>query len=348
MISVAWTAVKVIFAVATGLNIAGFLGWLERKQSAVLQDRVGANRAEIFGFRVLGFFHPLADALKMLTKEDYIPPFARQPFYAMAPGISLGFGLLGLAALPFGGNITAFGHSVSLQPIQSPYGLLLVLGLLSLGVHGVVMAGYSSASNYGLIGGLRGASQMIAYEVCLATTLSSVAFVYGTLDLQQAVLWQGHLLFGFIPAWGIVLQPLGFLLFLTAAAAETKRTPFDLPEGESEIVGYHVEYSGMKFGMFLMTDFVESIVVSGLATALYLGGWQVPGLHLAGALGGLVMVIAFLAKVMLVLFLLMQIRWTLPRFRFDQLLDLGWKNILPLSLLNFLLTVWGVYLWRLR
>ena len=151
-----------------------------------------------------------------------------------------------------------------------------------------------------------------------------------------------------MPAWGIFVQPLGFILFLTAAAAETKRTPFDLPEGESEIIGYHVEYSGMKFGMFLMTDFVESIVVSGLATALYLGGWQSPGLHLAGVLGGVVMVATFLIKVMLVLFLLMQIRWTLPRFRFDQLLDLGWKNILPLSLLNFLLTVWGGYLWRLR
>ena len=149
-------------------------------------------------------------------------------------------------------------------------------------------------------------------------------------------------------AWGIVFQPLGFLLFLTAGAAVTKRTPFDLPEGESEIVGYHVEYSGMKFGMFLMTDLIESIVVCCLVASLYLGGWAIPGLDLPamGLLGGVLMAASFSFKVALLIFLLMQVRWTLPRFRFDQLLDLGWKNMLPLSLANFLVTVWGVYLWR--
>jgi NADH-quinone oxidoreductase subunit H len=156
------------------------------------------------------------------------------------------------------------------------------------------------------------------------------------------VLWQAA------HVWGILVQPLAFILFLTAGAAITKRTPFDLPEGESEIVGYHVEYSGMKFGMFLMTDFFESIVVCGLMTTLFLGGWAIPGLNLPtmGLVGGLLMLGSFTTKVMFLLFLLMQIRWTLPRFRFDQLLDLGWKNLLPLSLLNFLATVWGVYLWQ--
>ncbi len=341
-----FTAVKVALALAFGMNIAGLLGWVERKQSAVMQDRIGANRASIFGLRLIGLFHPIADALKMMTKEDFVPKNANRLLHAAAPMIALGFGLLCLAALPFGGTVTVAGRLWSLQPIESSVGLLFVLAMLSLGVHGVVMAGYASGSNYGLLGGLRGAAQMISYEVCLASTLAAAAFLYGTLDLQQMVRWQGHSLGGWLPAWGIFLQPLGFVLFLTAGAAETKRAPFDVPEGESEIVGYHVEYSGMKFGMFLISDFIESIVIAGLIATIYLGGWQVPWVTtLDGISGGILMLISFTVKVLLVLFLLMQIRWTLPRFRFDQVLDLGWKNILPLALFNFLATVWAVYLW---
>lgn len=338
-----WAAVKVLAAILFfGLNIAGFLGWVERKQSAVMQDRIGANRADILGFTFLGLFHPIADALKMLTKEDFQAEGVHKPLHALAPVISLGCGMFCLAALPYGGTITAFGRAWNLQPIEMSMGLPLVLAALAFGVHGIVMAGFASGSNYGLLGALRGASQMIAYEVCLASSLAGAMFLYGTLDLQQAVQWQVR------HAWGIVVQPLAFILFLTAGAAITKRTPFDLPEGESEIVGYHVEYSGMKFGMFLMTDFFESIVVCGVITAVFLGGWAIPFLDLPsmGLLGGVLMLASFTVKVMLLLFLLMQLRWTLPRFRFDQLLDLGWKNLLPLSLLNFLLTVWGVYLWR--
>jgi NADH-quinone oxidoreductase subunit H len=341
-----FTAAKVAFALGFGLNIAGLLGWVERKQSAVLQDRIGANRADILGFKLLGLFHPIADALKMLSKEDFVPKGANRVLHAAAPVVSLGFAMLCLAALPFGGTVEVAGRVWSLQPIESPAGLVFILAMLSMGVHGVMMAGFASGSNYGLLGGLRGAAQMISSEVCLGTTLTGFSYLYGTLDLQEAVRWQGRLLWGWLPAWGIFLQPLGFLLFLTAGAAVTKRTPFDLPEGESEIVGFHVEYSGMKFGMFMMTDFMESIVVAGLATTLFLGGWQVPGLVLTGLLGGLLMVAAFSLKVLLVLFLLMQVRWTLPRFRFDQLLDLGWKNLLPLALFNFVATIWGAYLWR--
>lgn len=349
-LAVGWSAVKVAFALVFGLNIAGLLGWVERKQSAVLQDRVGANRASIFGITILGLFHPLADAIKMATKEDFRPRNVMTGLYSAAPMISLGMALFTLAALPFGGTVAVGGRLWSLQPIESQVGLLIVAGVLSLGVHGVVMAGYSTGSNYALLGGLRGAAQMISSEVCIASTLAAVAFLYGTLDLQQAVLWQGHLLGGWLPAWGIFLQPVGFILFLTAGACVTKRTPFDVPEGESEIVGYHVEYSGMKFGMFLMTDFVESIAISGLVATLYLGGWQIPGVDLAahGAGGALAMIVVFSIKVLAVLFLLMQIRWTLPRFRFDQILHLTWKDMLPLALLNFALTVWGVFLWQHR
>jgi NADH-quinone oxidoreductase subunit H len=341
-IDLGWTAVKVGGALAFGLNIAGLLGWVERKQSAVMQDRIGANRASLFGFKFLGLFHPLADALKMLSKEDVVPAHVNKFLHALAPSVSLGFALACLAALPFGGTVEAAGRAWSLQPIESPVGLVYVLAMLSLGVHGIVMAGAVSGSNYGLLGALRGAAQMVAYEVCLAVSLAGVLFIYGTLDLQEAVLWQGR------HVWGVVLQPLGLLLFLTAGAAVTKRTPFDLPEGESEIVGYHVEYSGMKFGMFLMTDFIESIVVAGLITTLFLGGWHIPFYEPAGLLGGALMLLSFTLKVLAVLFLLMQVRWTLPRLRFDQLLHLGWKNILPLALLNFLITVWVAYLWQAR
>ena len=336
-----FTAGKVLFAIlGFGMNIAGLFGWVERKQSAVMQDRIGANRADILGFRLIGLFHPIADAIKMLTKEDFVPKQANKTLHAMAPMISMGMGMLCLAALPFGDVVYAGGREWSLTPIPLGAGIVFVLATLSLGVHGVVMAGAMSGSNYGLLGALRGASQMIAFEVTIAVTLAAVLFIYGTLDLAEAVRWQiGH-------AWGVVLQPLAALVFLTAGAALTKRTPFDVPEGESEIVGYHVEYSGMKFGMFLIADFIESIVVSGLFVTLFLGGWHLPFYEPRGVVGGVVMAHVFIAKVLLVMFFLMQVRWTLPRFRFDQLLDLGWKNLLPLSLINFLATAWGVYLWR--
>lgn len=349
MSDLAWSIASVGGALALGVNIAGLLGWVERKQSAVMQDRIGANRASIFGIRIWGLFHPLADALKMITKEDFIPPRAHRPWFTLAPGISLAMSLLCLAALPYGDFVTIGEKSYSLQPLPLSAGVVFVLALLSVGVHGIVMAGYSSGSIYGLLGGLRGAAQMISYEVAMLSTLAAPLFVYGTLDLAECVRAQAWS-FGFgLPGWGIFTQPLAFVLFLTAGAAETKRAPFDLPEGEAEIVGYFVEYSGTKFLMFMMNDFIETIVLAGLITAIFLGGWHVPGLAAAGIgleAKAVIGVAAFLFKMMAVIWLLMQIRWTLPRFRFDQLLDLGWKNLLPLSLANFLVTAWAVYLWR--
>lgn len=340
---IAWSFVKVAAALGFGLNVAGFLAWAERKQSAVMQDRVGANRADILGIKLLGLINIMADGIKMASKEDFVPKcVTNKTLHAAAPALCLGFALLGLSAFPFGGTVGAFGRLWSLQPIENSVGLLFVLAMLGLGVHGVMMAGYVSGNNYALLGGLRGAAQMVSYEVCLAATLAGAVFIYGTLDLQQAVVWQSR------HVWGVLVQPLGFLLFLIAGVAETKRIPFDLPEGESEIVGYFIEYSGMKFGMFMMTDFVESIVIACMATTLFLGGWHVPFYSPEGVSGGVVMVGAFVTKVMLVLFLLMQIRWTLPRFRFDQLLDLSWKNLLPLALFNFFITIWLVYWWGHR
>ncbi|MDD5656237.1 MAG: NADH-quinone oxidoreductase subunit H [Elusimicrobia bacterium] len=340
-----WALTKVVYGLAFGLGLAGLLTWVERKQSAVIQDRIGANRAAVLNWRLLGLFHPLADALKLMTKENFVGRRADPLFHALAPALTLGCGLAALAFLPYGGEVELAGRAWSLQPVPSPVGLVLVMGLLALGAHGVVMAGYASGANYGLLGGLRGAAQLIAYEAGMAAVLAGPMFVYGTLDLQEAVRWQGRLLGGWLPAWGALLQPAAFLLFLTAGIAATRRVPFDLPEGEPEIVGYFVEYSGMKFGMFMLADFVESVVVAGVCVSLFLGGWQIPGARFSGWAGGAGMLAVFAAKTGAVLFLMMQIRWTFPRLRFDQLLSLGWTGILPAALANFILTVWAVRLW---
>ena len=277
-----WSFVKVSGAIGFGMGLAAFLSWVERKQSAVLQDRIGANRADIFGLRLLGLFHILADPVKLLFKEDFVPPEGQRFWHDLAPALSLGCSVLCLAALPYGDAVVMEGKSWSLQPLPMQAGVVFVLAMLSVGVHGVAMAGWSSASAYSLLGGLRGAAQMISYEVAMLSILAGPLFLYGTLDLSEAVRWQAQILWGFLPAWGIFLQPLAFVLFLIAGAAETKRVPFDIPEGEAEIVGYFVEYSGMKFAMFMTNDFIETIVLAGLATALFLGGWHLPGLGRLG------------------------------------------------------------------
>ena len=347
-------AIKLILAgiVLFGvLNLAGLHTWVERKQSAVMQDRIGANRASIFGIRLLGLFHPLADAIKMFTKEDFIPAGANRFLHTLAPFLSIFFALAAFAGIPFGDRLAIGGRVIDLQVAKIDVALLYIFAMLSLGVYGVILAGYASRSNYAFLGALRAAAQMISYEIALGISIVGVVMIFGTLDLQELVRAQGTYLFGVIPMWGIFLQPVAFLVFLTAALAETKRVPFDLPEGESEIVGYFVEYSGMKFGMFFMTDFVETVMVACLATTLFFGGWQVPylfpdGFHLPwGAMVPvsqwvyvLLGVGSFSLKVLAFCFLFMAIRWTLPRFRYDQLMRLGWKILFPISIANVLLT----------
>jgi NADH-quinone oxidoreductase subunit H len=241
---------------------------------------------------------------------------------------------------------------VSLQILDLNIGLLYVLATMSMGIYGFVLAGWSSANNYALLGGLRASSQMIAYEITLGATLIGLLMVYGTLHLQEMVFQQGELLLGWIPRWGIILQPLGFILFTTAALAETKRVPFDIPEGESEIIGYFVEYSSMKFAMFFLAEFVEIVIVSGLVATLFFGGWQVPYLyadgfhwpfgwgvwHLPHLLVALLQVASFGFKVLLGCWVLLTVRWTLPRFRYDQVMHLGWKILLELAFANLLIT----------
>jgi NADH-quinone oxidoreductase subunit H len=331
-------------------NIAGLLTWVERKQSAVMQDRIGANRAKIFGFKALGLFHAIADVLKMLSKEEFIPAGANKFLFNLAPYLSVIFALVGFAAIPIGNQLIIGDKVIELQAANINIGLIFIFAMMSMGIYGVVLGGFASNNNYAFLGGMRGASQMIAYEITMGAAIMGVIMTYNTLDLQALVRAQGGTLFGFLPNWGVFCQPLAFILFFTAATAETKRTPFDLPEGESEIIGYFVEYSGMKFGMFFLADLIETVLVAALMTTLFFGGWQVPGLTPEGwylpwgfvamnnAMVAGLGVLAFFTKVSFFIWILMAVRWTLPRFRYDQLMALGWKVLLPASLVNIAVT----------
>ena len=343
--------VKIAFFISCVLTLTSLLTWQERKQSAVMQDRLGGNRASILGIRAFGLFHILSDALKMFFKEDYVPPGGDKLLHTMAPFISLFCALMAFAAIPFGDAIDIFGYHIELQILPVNVSLLFVFAMMSLAVFGTFLAGFSSNNKYAFLGGLRASNQMISYEIAMGATLVGVLMIFGTLDLAQVVRGQGELLWGWLPMWGIFLQPVGFLLFVTAGMAETKRVPFDLPEGESEIVGYFTEYSSMKFGAFFMTDFVETILISALIATLFFGGWQVPylqsdGFHFPGGasfalstvLVTLIQIAALAIKVVFFNWFLLVIRWTLPRFRYDQLMRLGWKFMLPIAVLNIFVT----------
>jgi NADH-quinone oxidoreductase subunit H len=343
--------IKAIFLLSCVLTMTSLLTWMERKQSAVMQDRLGANRASILGIRAFGLSHIPADALKMVFKEDYIPPGGDRLLHTMAPFLALFFALMSFAAIPFGDSIQIAGRSISLQVFPFNAGLLFVFAMMSMGIYGTFLGGFSSNNKYAFLGGLRASSQMISYEITMGATLVGLLMIFGTLDLAGLGRAQGELLWGWLPKWGIFLQPLGCLLFLVAGFAETKRVPFDLPEGESEIIGYSLEYSSMKFGAFFMTDFIETILIAALLTTLFFGAWQVPYLQADGfsfpwggtcALSTLTVAVlqfaAFAAKIVFFCWFLLLIRWTLPRFRYDQLMHLGWKILLPLSILNIFAT----------
>ncbi len=336
-----------IFTVNLGF-FAPILGWVERKQSAVMQDRIGANRADIGGFTIMGLFHPIADAVKVLTKEDFIPTGANKFFHTIAPFICLVPAIATFAVIPFGGTYVIFGHEVNLVIADLDVGILYVFALASLATYGVVLAGWSSRSNWSLLGGLRASAQMLSYEVAMGLTIIGIIMVFGSLKLTEIGAAQADFF-----RWGIFLQPVGFILFFTCAIAENKRVPFDIPEAESELVaGYFTEYSGLKFVMFWMAEFLEIVTISGIVTTLFLGAWHLPfvtdamllsffqfaGPNGAAMLAMLVNVATFFAKVCFLIWLQMSIRWTLPRFRYDQIMRLCWKMILPISLINIFVT----------
>jgi NADH-quinone oxidoreductase subunit H len=352
--------------------------WVERKQSAIMQDRVGANRADIAGITILGLLHPLADVLKLFSKEDMRPLGANRVLHALAPVIAIVPAIISLAVIPYGSTYLYGERAIGLVIADLDWGMLYLLAVGSIAAYGTVIAGWASNNNWSLLGSLRASAQIISYEVTMGLSIVGVFMVFETLRLTEMAAAQdtSFRLFGFLeafrwmavpawlswiqlPQWGIFLQPLGFIMFLTAITAENKRPPFDMPEGESEVVaGYHTEYSGMRFGLFYTAEFLEVPVIAMVVTTLFLGGWSIPWLPQETIIGGLTPVFGlgvattlclvahvatFLLKVIVMIWLQMGIRWTLPRFRYDQVMDLCWKILLPLSLANVFVTA-GVLL----
>jgi NADH-quinone oxidoreductase subunit H len=305
-----------VLTVAVGVGVlAVLLGvttgmiWVERRLLARFQDRLGPNRVGPFGL-----LQPIADVLKLFMKEDWVPPYADRLVYVLAPGIVVVTVLLAFAVVPFTAKIKVADANV---------GLLFFLGMTSLGVYSIVLSGWASNNKYSLIGGMRAAAQMISYELPMALSMVGVVMFAGSFRLTDVVNAQSGL-------WFCILQPVGFVIFLIGGVAEARRTPFDLPEADSEIVaGYHTEYSSMKFALFFMGEYLDVILISTMVTVLFLGGWKGPGLP---------PLVWFAVKTAAVIFFFVWLRAVLPRFRFDQLMGFGWKWLLPLSLVNILVT----------
>ena len=412
---------RLLFAWMLPLAFLPLMIWFERKVSAFMQDRTGPNRAAILGIRLGGVIHTLADVLKLLAKEDVQPSQVHGLYYKLGPFVAIFVAQLLFVIVPFADTLWLPADDIVMQGLQLDIGLLWPLAIGALMVYSIVLAGWASNNKFGTLGSLRAAAQMVSYEVALGLSIMGVIMIYGTVDLNTIVRAQGDLLWGFLPRWGIFLQPLGFLLFLVAAFAETNRTPFDLPERDSEIVaGYHTEYSAVRFAFFFMAEYIHVVVASALVVTLFLGGWQVPWLgtealrtHAKGVLafmlaapvvGGLVIVplalrwsrrlrlhytdarrhegrvwatlsglgavagvaglaalpalalpgwaaavvaalaqvSIFVGKTLAIALTFIWVRWTLPSFRYDQLMRLGWKHLMPWALVN--ITVTGVVL----
>ena len=310
---------------------AAFMVWMERKVCAYIQDRSGPNRV---GFE--GVLQPFADVIKLLFKEQLKPKAADTALFAIAPIVSTAAAFAAFSVVPFGTETTLFGlldRPIPLEITDVNVAVLVIFAITSMGIYGIVLAGWSSNSKYSLLGGLRSSAQMISYELSYGLAMAAVIMMAGSLSLREIVTNQSGYWLGFIPRWYILLQPLGFFIYLTAGVAETNRAPFDFPEAEQELVaGYHTEYSSMSFALFFLAEYVHMVTVSAVATSLYLGGWLGPFLP------DWLKWIYFLIKVFLILFFYVWMRWTLPRYRYDQLMEFGWKWLLPVSVVNLLAT----------
>jgi len=407
---------KIVFMLLIILGLLPPLIWAERKGAAFIQDRTGPNRAQILGVRLAGLIHPIADVFKLLFKEDIRPQRVHRVLYALAPLTVMAVALATFAVIPFGDYIIIGGRQIPLVVADLNVGILYILAIASLGTYGVVLGGWASNNKFTFLGGVRSSAQMISYEISLGLALMGILLIFSSFKLTDIVAGQSALIWGLVPKWGVVVQPLGFVLFLTAVFAETNRNPFDLPEGESEIVaGFHLEYSSMKFALFFMAEYAHMIISAMIVSSLYFGGWNIPWLPrpvledkagfllpvcivlvalfcgwasvmyfrraqrernkfrdlrdrepglLGVAFGGaaaiallclllkpwsvgpggaslfatIVQVLAFVAKVIFFSWFFIWVRWTLPRFRYDQLMALGWKLMLPLSLANLVIT----------
>jgi len=409
---------RIAFGAFVPLSFVAVLVWMERRGAGFFQDRAGPNRCNVMGIRAAGLIQNAADGIKLVFKEDIVPGHIKHKFYfILAPMLVFITALLCFAVIPFADVLILGDREYVMQAVPMDIGILWFLAVVGFGVYGIILAGWSSHNKYGVLGGLRAAAQVISYEIPMGLALVSLLAVYGTVNLTEVAQFQGKLLFGFIPMWGVILQPLGVIIFIVAAFAETNRTPFDLAEGESEIVaGYHVEYSSMKFALFFMGEYVAMFVSSALIITLYFGSYQIPWLatetlvafakpvvvlmmiglpvigyffagwikknnrshyyrendprarettiyigllwslvvvleiilisYLVFASGGaaarilvvLLQIATFLFKTFLMCFVYVWVRWTLPRFRYDQLQKIGWEKLLPLALLNIFIT----------
>lgn len=325
---------KILIIAHIILITVSYLVYFERKISAWAQNRIGPNRVG-----PAGIFQPFADVLKLLLKEDIVPTVANKPLHTLAPILALFVAMSTYAVIPIGPPIEVFGRTIDLAVVDVNAGVLLVLALTSLGVYAITFSGWSSGSKYSLLGGIRSSAQMISYEISMGFSVAGVLIFSESLRPAEIIASQSGWM------WNAVLQPIGFITFVTAAFAETNRLPFDLPEAEPELVGgYHTEYSSMKFAGFFLAEYANMIIAAAMIVLLYLGGWQVPYLETAGlspALTGAIQTASFFVKIGAVLFFFIWVRWSLPRFRYDQLMDLGWKVMFPLSLINL---VWAAIL----
>lgn len=330
------TAIKLAVTLAILINVVPVMLWVERRGGAFIQDRPGPNR-----LGPLGLFQALADALKFMFKEDVTPAAVDRPLYLMAPVLGLLPALTTFAVIPFGPDATVRGHLYQMVVAPAATGVLLFLAISSLGVYSLVMAGYASNNKYSLLGSIRASAQLISYELALTLSVLAVVIPVSSFQLSDIVEYQRH------HVWNILPQIIGFMVFLVAAFAETNRLPFDLPEAESELVaGFHTEYSAMRFAAFFMAEYISMTSLSALGATLYFGGWTLPGLHVEGLMGAVVGLAVLFAKVACFLAFFVWVRWTFPRFRYDQLMSLGWKVLLPLAILNLIvvaaLTLAGV------
>ncbi|MDP1973138.1 NADH-quinone oxidoreductase subunit NuoH [Sediminibacterium sp.] len=332
--------ILIAIIVFASLGIALYTTFSERKVAAVLQDRPGPNRAG-----PMGLLQPLADGLKLIMKEEIIPNSASKGLFILGPAMAMTAALMTCAVIPWSSSVELFGRKIDLQIADINIGILYVFGVVSMGVYGIMIGGWASNNKFSLMAALRGASQAISYELAMGLALIAVLMISGSLSLKTIVDQQ------MAPGawWNIVYQPLGFILFFVCAMAECNRTPFDLPEAENELnMGYHQEYSSMKLGFYLFAEYVNMIMSSAVMASLYFGGYDVPFLDestLAPNIAAIIGVLSLLTKIVIFLFLFMWIRWTIPRFRYDQLMNLGWKSLIPLALVNMLATG-AVILWQ--
>lgn len=326
-------AILVVIVFAISLGIAAYATYGERKVAAFLQDRVGPDRAGPFGL-----MQPIADGVKMFTKEEIIPTSSNKFLFILAPGIFILTALMASAIIPWGKSFNFGGHEFELQVANLNVGLLYLFAVVSIGGYGIMIGGWASNNKFALLGALRAASQMISYEVAMGMSIVALLLINNSLNIREIVDGQA----GDGNMWNVVRQPVGFLIFLICAFAECNRAPFDLPESESELIGgYHTEFSSMKLGLFLFGEYINMFVSSAIIASLYFGGYHFPGidsLNLSQNMAAVVSVIVLFSKIIFFIFFFMWVRWTLPRFRYDQLMNLGWKVLIPLSILNVLAT----------